>query len=378
MEIENLTFDIITTNKCNLACKYCIENEYTDYHCHDNVKYDIDKLISFIDNMLNDGLNTISVNFWGGEPTLETDAITNILDYYNNSKYMKDGRINFFISTNGYKVDKLLSCADKYKYQTVRGNPFFKIQVSYDGRPINNIKRLNKNGKDVTDDVIETILHLQNNNIPYVLKSTITFDMLRYMYEAYNDIVNVLHAGNYFPTLDYRNSESDNMTDDELTKYKDDIKHSLKLIAKDEIKYMRQNVTQSSNFAWFNHNVAECTAGNNMYAIDSDGTIYQCHGCLLLESKSDHIVGNIVDININNAILNNRVRYKAAIQKYDFICNKCDATFCLRCNAAKYAASNKSNYFDKWFDYGAQNRLCMLYRYISNIARAVRILCGNN
>ena len=81
-KVESLTFDIITTNKCNLSCKYCIENEHISYHdmncCNSNIDSDF---VSFIDKCYSKLTDAIKVNFWGGEPTLKIKSIDNILSY---------------------------------------------------------------------------------------------------------------------------------------------------------------------------------------------------------------------------------------------------------------------------------------------------------
>lgn len=378
-KVESLTFDIITTNKCNLSCKYCIENEHISYHdmncCNSNIDSDF---VSFIDKCYSKLTDAIKVNFWGGEPTLKIKSIDNILSYYYKKIHDDDININFFISTNGYASSKLIDIANKYKHISINNNPFFKVQVSYDGEPINSLKRTDNNGKASTEKAVNTIKTLQDKRIPYTLKSTLTYDMLPHLYEAYCDIINNIKADNYFPTLDYRIAATESITGDMLLEYKSILKEQLLKIAVDEIKYMRSKATPISRFAWFNYNRAECQAGNSMYVIDTDGNVYQCHGCLLIEDKNEHLIGNIKSAAIYDNIVNNIEKYSKAKLKYNNSCDDCDAIYCLRCNAAKWAASNKSDYYERWFDYKSQDSLCALYRYISSFARAVKAKCDNS
>lgn len=390
--INNLTFDIMTTNKCNLACKYCIENEYETYHkqiINETSRYSIEDLIKFGNYLLDFYADTLTFNFWGGEPTLKFDIIDNLVSYYFKSKYMNEKRVRFYISTNGYKIRNLLELIDKYKYVTVfNNNHFFALQISYDGRPINNFKRVDYAGKDVTEQVVENIIACKADNLPVSIKSTITLDTLKYMHAAYRDIVHELKFDSYFPTIDYRSDILNNIKDDDMRAYKNDIKTNMFAIVKDELKYVKTNkkiITNnySSRFSWLNINRSECIAGRTLYAIDTDGGIYNCHGCLTIKSKRKHKIGSIFNINSNldypsnivNQLKTNIEQYDSAKKNIDFeTCNNCDATYCLKCNSAKFAASNKDEYYDKWFDYSDQPKLCELYCYISNIARAYRQL----
>lgn len=115
-----------------------------------------------------------------------------------------------------------------------------------------------------------------------------------------------------------------------------------------------------------------------MFAIDTNGKIYSCHGCLNVPTKDDHYIGSIEDNNIVDLIKeqhdnNNKNKHIA-----NNICSDCDAVYCLKCNATKYELSDKDNYYDRWFDYKVQPTLCKLYKFISNISRAVNIKAKNN
>lgn len=372
---RTLGFEVIITNLCNFRCQYCIEHEYSNYHedpvYNNSFRYNKEELYEFIDkilrsNFFKDNYDVLDIHLWGGEPTLDMNFIFDIVN-----RYIDDDKTVFMISTNGYKINKLLEFLNDSRIQNKNkhGINFFNLQISYDGKIITDLKRKTINNISVTNDIIESINYARNNNINHVLKSTITYDTLKYIYESYHDVVNNLKQEVYFPTIDYRHDEIDKLTEDDITQYFSELKAGLFKIAKDEINYIREH--KQSRFYYFNYNKAECCAGGDMITVDIDGKIYSCHGCLSIPSKTEHCVGSIYDDNIIDLINKKRFNFYENKYKTNNICSDCDAVFCLRCNSAKYEVSDKDEYYDRWFDYKSQPFLCRLYKFISNIARAV-------
>ena len=82
-----LHFDINMTGQCNLRCTYCTEagNDYSPKNC-DAI---IPSMIVFFDRVLQSDLmkqyDGLCINFWGGEPTLKTDSIIELVEHFQNN-----------------------------------------------------------------------------------------------------------------------------------------------------------------------------------------------------------------------------------------------------------------------------------------------------
>lgn len=368
--------DIMLTNRCNMRCKYCIENEYDDYHMNvvnDNKEYKLNDVLDFLDNLLTECLQTneffgLEIHLWGGEPTLQLTKIYEIVNHYKNSD-----NVRFMISSNGYHIEKFLNFINqnyiKHK-KVVDGSPFFFTQISYDGEVIQDIKRNLPNNVNSTKEVNDTLKFLRENNLPHSIKSTITLDTFCYLYDAYYDVVQNLGFDSYFPTIDYRSYVINQYSEEEFNYYLDILKHQLyKIIVDYEAKYILNY--GRSNFLWLNYDKRICAVGWNMCAVDTDGSIYPCHGALMMPSKKEHYIGKITDDNIVNLLFD---KSKKQINKRSEIpdnCASCDSIYCLRCDISKYEVSNKKGYYERLFDYSNQTRLCRIYKLISNISIAV-------
>ena len=89
--------DLELTQDCNYACKYCIERGYFEpKFMHPHIVEEVIKKAAFLlSKKSNNYCNAISFGYWGGEPTLNNDAITRITRYF-----MKDDRVSFNVFTN--------------------------------------------------------------------------------------------------------------------------------------------------------------------------------------------------------------------------------------------------------------------------------------
>ena len=156
------TMEITITDECNLRCTYCFEGDAcqktTTLDCVDDIFIAIDKM--FKDQWFMDTFMGIRIGFWGGEPTLRPDILKRFADRYNTNNL-----IQFHIYTNGVDISELMDIFKDYKEK-------IKIQVSYDGKRINDIKRLTKNNTPSTDIVRANIYELHEKGYRVSIKST--------------------------------------------------------------------------------------------------------------------------------------------------------------------------------------------------------------
>lgn len=137
---------MLTTTNCNLACKYCfIENEMeNDYVKKEMTVKVASDSIDFL-NKIPTNNNEVRINYYGGEPLLNFDAIKTsserIKEIKNSIKFKKA------LVTNGTLIN------DDIAEYLVSNN--FSVGISIDGyKELHDKMRVYRNGKGTFDDVL--------------------------------------------------------------------------------------------------------------------------------------------------------------------------------------------------------------------------------
>lgn len=363
------TLEITTTQECNLGCTYCFEG------CGDTLEtnYKLNtKKLSFniikekIDSLLLDNsFNTIfqgglNIHFWGGEPTLESDLITQIM-----LEYKDEPRVNnYSLSTNGYDIRPTLDIIKLSKKLNIP----FSIQISYDGGTPNSLRRLTLTGKDSSIKVRKNILKLLETDIPFLsLKATIQPNDFRDLLSAWEDYEDLFYEFKkvgrpliYKPTIDYHNIQ--------YKDYLEDWKQVLKKIAKKEISFYKKN--KKFLWEWMDGGRLKCSAGINMSAINVDGEILYCHGAIYLNKKSNMIITNISNKDIFSNINETRNQLMTYIEDESAECSDCIATVCMRCPVNNIELSSKNSSKNKWNDNSHNTKLCSYFKEFGLINHA--------
>jgi radical SAM protein with 4Fe4S-binding SPASM domain len=367
--MKTLFIDLAMTGQCNMRCSYCSESgkQYGD-------KLDekmIPALLNFLDNLLlsdfyKKNYGGLRLGFWGGEPTLKYKQIMEIVEHF---RY--NDNVTFMMFTNGFQMpDELAQFIIDLKEIDLKENTKFYVQISYDGNPIHDLKRVKVGGGSTSTEVLATINWARENQVPYSLKSTITIDTLRYLYDAFVDVSSLtsgISSVDYFPTLDYFNAE---IVTEDFEAHLEAMKLNLKKIASHILKLKKQGKPAPS-FKWFESSVASCSAGMDLFVVDVDGRIYACHGTLYTPTKQDHFIQTIYDEDLKG-LLEANVRHSKIFGNSPEECKNCEALFCVRCNAVRYSVSNKETYEEKWTDYANRPDLCRVYKEAGLIGRAFK------
>lgn len=137
-----LSLTIAPTQACNFGCSYCYENNKVNKKMTLEI---LDGIVNFVNNKYA-SIDTLNVVWYGGEPTLEIDAIN-----YLSSELQKNmKKYNAFMVTNGFCLDKLV---DSFEELKING-----LQITLDGtRDTHNKTRCLKNGGGTFDKIIANI-----------------------------------------------------------------------------------------------------------------------------------------------------------------------------------------------------------------------------
>ena len=157
---EDIKITLVTTTDCNLRCKYC----YLDAGGATQQYMSSQTALNALKGMvkLKPNAQGISVNFFGGEPTLNIDVVKNAVNF------VKETQIKgkFHISTNGIMPVQVLGYLIDNEFQ---------LTVSMDGTPgINDKYRVFENGVGTSKIVEKAIDKLVESKSHFNIRMTIT------------------------------------------------------------------------------------------------------------------------------------------------------------------------------------------------------------
>lgn len=364
---QQFSLEITTTALCNLGCTYCFEGVKTNKERLDDkvdlVKQRIYEVLAA--EWFNEKYNSLCLSFWGGEPTLNNDLVIDIIQEFQDNPI-----IDFHIYTNGYnrkRLDKIVDSVDLSK---------LRIQISYDGKEINDKFRITHSGKPTSTQVVENIEYFGRKGVNISLKSTLPVKSMTGMYRAWLDFKK-LHDKfssigkhvtiTYAPTIDYY----EEIPQGDLQNVIAEFRNEMLLIAKEEINFYRENGHHLCTWFGGEDTKVHCASGANMHAIDVDGQSYACHGSLyspnkdLMKGSSIHLDSFAEDVGKMSAA------YSEPIKNVSEICTGCVATTCMICPVSSLDHSKKEDYFDRWTDRWVNN-MCGFYKAFGEIDRTVQ------
>jgi len=361
------TLEITTTALCDLGCTYCFEGEKTDKN---KLDAEIGTIFKRIDDILNDELwfkkkyDYLSISFWGGEPTLNPTFIVEIMNHYKDND-----RVFFHLYTNAFNIHNMNKIIDNVDTKKL------KVQVSYDGRVINDAYRLTQNKKATSNQVLNNLYILAQKGIDVSLKSTLPIEEMSALgktWDEYRDIQNMLWKVDknlkisYSPTIDYVSVIPDNQKEESVVAFRQEF---LK-IAKKEIQFYKENGRYLCSWFGGEDNRKHCSAGYNMAAIDQRGQLYACHGAIYSSEKEKLVSGSIHDEKFIETLAAYTEQFAEPLKKIPKECENCVATTCMICPVVSHSKSKKEDFFDKWTD-SHVNNLCSFFKTFGEIDRAV-------
>lgn len=283
-------FHIITSISCNLKCRYCYVKSCEDFgnNLNDKFKFDfsIPSTIAYsvgdLKEFLKKSDNQHTLTFYGGEPLLRIDKITEIMDNID-ARYM--------IQTNGLLLDKLpIEYVNRLKVMLVsldgdkKITDFNRGDGSYD-KVMDNVKLTKQNG--FAGELIARMVVDENSSLLGDVKHLFTagFDAVHWQ----------IDAGFYRNDYEKRNFK------DFVSKYNNEVK-KLADFWVDEMK--KGNVLKIYPFfgifesLYYNKKEnLRCGSGHSNYTIATNGKISVCP---IMHDATAFYVGDIWKSNPEN------------------------------------------------------------------------------
>ena len=323
---------------CNLRCKYCFASTGDFGQGRKIMPPEIaKKAIDFV--IARSGVrHNIEVDFFGGEPLMAWDTVTQTVDYARSLEEKYNKKFRFTITTNGLLLDE-----DKRKYINENMD---NCVLSLDGRrEVNDEFRKTVAGTGSYDTIVpkfKALVDERDPNLDYYARGTFTSHNLDFA----EDVLSIADAG--FDRLSVEPVTADpgcgyDLTEDDLPKIEAEYDRLTDI--------MLERKKEGKPFTFFHFMVdldqgpcvvkrlRGCGAGYEYVAVTPDGDIYHCHQFV---GKDELKQGSVLDQSFNMDI----AQKFAGMNIYSRPkCQKCWAKFYCSggCSAANYNMNHDMN-----------------------------------
>lgn len=323
---------------CNLRCKYCFASTGDFGQGRKIMPPEIaKKAIDFV--IARSGVrHNIEVDFFGGEPLMAWDTVTQTVDYARSLEEKYNKKFRFTITTNGLLLDE-----DKRKYINENMD---NCVLSLDGRrEVNDEFRKTVAGTGSYDTIVpkfKALVGERDPNLDYYARGTFTSHNLDFA----EDVLSIADAG--FDRLSVEPVTADpgcgyDLTEDDLPKIEAEYDRLTDI--------MLERKKEGKPFTFFHFMVdldqgpcvvkrlRGCGAGYEYVAVTPDGDIYPCHQFV---GKDEFKQGSVLDQSFNMDI----AQKFAGMNIYSRPkCQKCWAKFYCSggCSAANYNMNHDMN-----------------------------------
>ena len=347
-KVKNITFQV--TEDCNLKCSYCYQiNKTKEKMTFDTAKKFIDYLLSQPDNenFFCNKNNTLGFifDFIGGEPFLEVDLISQIIDYFeqkllelNHKEWLFNHVYNF--SSNGtlYFTEKVQSFIKKYRN-------LLNVNITVDGnKELHDSCRLFPNGKGSYDLAIQASLKELESQKYTGTKITLSPDNIDYVFSGVSNLISLgFHEININCCYEdiWLNENSPKLLFNELIKLSNWI-YENSLYDKIYISILDANKYKALQEEDILTNWCGATSCKEMFSINPSGNIYPC--IRFMETSLPNNLQPIIIGDIESGLLSKEQYLKNynTLQScnrknlFNEDCNKCliasGCSWCIGCN----------------------------------------------
>ena len=177
--------ELSSTPSCNMACTYCFEGDELkskQKQTTQNAEFIIDKVYQMLNSEeFSKEYDGITINFWGGEPTLTYEWNKQIIEATRNFKNKSGGDVKYFFYTNGFNLKNVTKHIDLFDLNDPVEQDQISMQISWDGETTKNL-RVDHGSKPTYIKVKENVLALHKDypNLNLGIKATINpIDLLK-------------------------------------------------------------------------------------------------------------------------------------------------------------------------------------------------------
>ena len=319
-DINPVFFMIDLTNRCNMACKYCLRDGNDTLEPKVISSKKITQICNYIFHYCNSSNeDKITIQPWGGEPLLEKEKIFQIQDI------MHKNNINPCISieTNG------LLLTDEVIDELYKRNIW--TSVSIDGPEyIHNNQRVFRNGKPTHSIVEKNLCKLRD---VYAGKVSVIATLTKNSYKYVKEIIKYLVVDlkienikvNFVHKSTFVNNDDLCMSSEEIGRCTEDIFYTLMELSKEGYCAGDYNVYTKLMNLLYNRKTDVCLCngchgGRRMITFDYNGDIYPCD----VTDYPEECMGNIKDdIELINMVEKAIHEKKYFVEKKEKICENC-------------------------------------------------------
>ncbi len=321
--LGNLVF--LTTEKCNLRCKYCYQNGSTHYHSNTESGFALKDYLNTLQFILKKyPMGVDNIKFFGGEPLLEIKIIKEFVE--NCTKRFSEMRLKlpkFSIMTNATLfTEEIIGFFNEYN---------FGVGISIDGpKAINDLARVSAEGFSVFDRVKESLKMMKGKrNFIVGIEATVhRGHILNYKEgDARKWLEELIELG--VDDVMFVPVESDNlglMLDESMKETyqsicKEMVDFWFEELIKDDCKLVSWNIINMINGITSKKFIEDCSAGRNSLLATSRGDIYPCQ--LFYDSKG-YRMGSINSNSEENFELTDEIKKVSNVIRLETEeCKKC-------------------------------------------------------
>lgn len=327
---------LMVTEQCNLRCTYCFETHNNNFMSLFTVKNSIDFLCLNAVRANRD----VSITFFGGEPTLNPDAIIYAIEYGQETAHKLGIRINYGIITNCVQLPEKLELFLLDNFKDIN----MSVQLSIDGvQEVQDRYRITRNGKASYHLVKETfekwkkIALTKSPNIADSLNihGCINRETLPRLYENFLHFIEDFGVDNtwFLPVAE------ENWIEEDVQTYLEQTTKMIAYIKKkakdtNDISYLRRHAPFDRRNCMGDISRKPCGAGDSYCSITAQGLIYPCHQFLFIDKHQELCLGDVFEKDINESIRRFFVDYDGKDLTCDPNCTNGD---CYRCIAGNFA-----------------------------------------
>lgn len=358
------------TSACNLRCSYCFHHKRKPVMMS---KETASNIIKFALNS-DEGVSRV-INLYGGEPTLNLDAMEQLLITYKEMKIKGNtNSLYFYINTNGYEIsDRFINLIKEFRKVAT-----FEFVLSLNGtKESHDSVRIDYKGYPTYDTIINNVIKLKKE-IPDIYIDAHAVADKKFVSNFYENCKSML-SNPLFTKCSFELAYYG--TDEEYTYEEiENIYNSYKILKtefdEDIVYEMFEEIFKVDNYKNLkNGDIRICEAGHLIMCIDPKGNLIPCDFYLSMKDYSEFILCNINDTQrptYNNkwekyrkANLKHILGYTECKNSNGDICTNCD------CNVNCVVCTGMTEYFGEYLTVPLGQ--CNRTKNISNIFKKLKM-----